>query len=106
DSASGRLPFTVHGMGRVTGHELSIDASASSQFVSALLLAAALFPRGLTLHHAGQTLPSQPHIDMTIAELRKRGVVVDDSVAGTWRVEPGPIAGMNVTVEPDLSNAG
>ncbi|HSI27377.1 MAG TPA: 3-phosphoshikimate 1-carboxyvinyltransferase [Aeromicrobium sp.] len=106
DSASGRLPFTVHGMGRVTGHELSIDASASSQFVSALLLAAPRFPRGLMLHHAGASLPSQPHIDMTIAELRKRGVVVDDSVAGTWRVESGPIKALDVSVEPDLSNAG
>jgi 3-phosphoshikimate 1-carboxyvinyltransferase len=106
DSATGTLPFTVHGLGRVTGHELSIDASASSQFVSALLLAAPRFPRGLTLHHAGTSLPSQPHIDMTVTELRKRGVVIDDSLAGTWRVEPGPIAGMDVTVEPDLSNAG
>lgn len=105
DSATGTLPFTVHGTGRVTGHELSIDASASSQFVSALLLAAPRFPRGLTLHHAGTSLPSQPHIDMTIAELRKRKVVVDDSVAGTWRVAPGPIDAIDATVEPDLSNA-
>jgi 3-phosphoshikimate 1-carboxyvinyltransferase len=105
DSSTGTLPFTVHG-GQITGCELNIDASASSQFVSALLLAAPRFPRGLTLHHEGATLPSQPHIDMTNAELRKRGVTVDDSVAGTWRVEPGPIAGLDVTVEPDLSNAG
>jgi 3-phosphoshikimate 1-carboxyvinyltransferase len=100
------LPFTVHGHGLVKACELSIDASASSQFVSALLLAAPHFEHGLTLHHVGGSLPSQPHIDMTIDELRKRGVTVDDSVAGTWRVEPGPIAGRNVTVEPDLSNAG
>lgn len=106
DSPTGTLPVTVHGTGRIRGHELSIDASASSQFVSALLLAAPRFPHGLTLHHAGAALPSQPHIDMTVAELRKRGVVVDDGVAGTWRVEPGPISGMDATVEPDLSNAG
>jgi 3-phosphoshikimate 1-carboxyvinyltransferase len=100
------LPFTVHGHGRVNACELSIDASASSQFVSALLLAAPRFEHGLTLHHVGGSLPSQPHIDMTIDELRKRGVTVDDSVAGTWRVQPGPISGTNVVVEPDLSNAG
>jgi 3-phosphoshikimate 1-carboxyvinyltransferase len=100
------LPFTVQGHGRVKACELSIDASASSQFVSALLLAAPRFEHGLTLHHVGGSLPSQPHIDMTVTELRKRGVVIDDSLAGTWRVEPGPIAGMDVTVEPDLSNAG
>jgi 3-phosphoshikimate 1-carboxyvinyltransferase len=100
------LPFTVRGHGRVKACELSIDASASSQFVSALLLAAPRFAHGLTLHHVGGSLPSQPHIDMTVDELRKRGVTVDDSVAGTWRVEPGSIAGTDVTVEPDLSNAG
>jgi 3-phosphoshikimate 1-carboxyvinyltransferase len=100
------LPFTVRGRGRVAACELSIDASASSQFVSALLLAAPRFAHGLTLHHVGRSVPSQPHVDMTVAELRKRGVDVDDSIAGTWRVEPGPIAAIDVTVEPDLSNAG
>jgi 3-phosphoshikimate 1-carboxyvinyltransferase len=100
------LPFTVNGHGSVNACELSIDASASSQFVSALLLAAPRFTHGLTLHHVGGSLPSQPHLDMTVDELRKRGVKVDDSIAGTWRVEPGPIAGTDVTVEPDLSNAG
>ncbi len=108
------LPFTVRGHGRVTACELSIDASASSQFVSALLLAAPRFKHGLTLHHVPRggtshlrgTIPSQPHVDMTVAELRKRGVAVDDSIPGTWRVEPGPIAGVDATVEPDLSNAG
>jgi 3-phosphoshikimate 1-carboxyvinyltransferase len=100
------LPFTVRGRGRVNACELSIDASASSQFVSALLLAAPRFEHGLTLHHVGGAMPSQPHLDMTVAELRKREVEVDDSIPGTWRVEPGPIASTDVTVEPDLSNAG
>jgi len=108
------LPFTVHGHGRVAACELTIDASASSQFVSALLLAAPRFSHGLTLHHVSHggsshlrgTVPSQPHVDMTVAELRKRGVAVDDSIPGTWRVEHGPIAGVDATVEPDLSNAG
>ncbi|HUP99315.1 MAG TPA: 3-phosphoshikimate 1-carboxyvinyltransferase [Aeromicrobium sp.] len=108
------LPFTVRGRGRVNACELSIDASASSQFVSALLLVAPRFEHGLTLHHvpgggtsrSRGTMPSQAHLDMTVAELRKREVEVDDSIPGTWRVEPGPIVGRDVTVEPDLSNAG
>lgn len=100
-----RLPVTVHGTGRVLGGEIEIDATASSQFVSGLLLAAPRFESGLTLHHVGDVLPSQPHIDMTVAVLRERGVVVD-ATEGTWRVEPGPIAGGDVVIEPDLSNAG
>lgn len=104
--APSHLPVTVHGTGRILGGEIEIDASASSQFVSGLLLAAPRFDAGLTLHHVGEVLPSQPHIDMTIAVLRERGVVVDDVAPGKWRVEPGPIGGGDILIEPDLSNAG
>ncbi len=100
------LPFTVHATGRIAGGELEIDASASSQFVSGLLLAAPRFEKGLTLRHVGEHLPSMPHIDMTLDTLAKRGVKVSQPATATWRVEPGPIAGGNVTIEPDLSNAG
>jgi 3-phosphoshikimate 1-carboxyvinyltransferase len=105
DDGRGSLPFTVHGTGRVAGGDLTIDASSSSQFVSALLLAAARFENGLTLTHAGERLPSLPHIDMTIAALEARGVTVASPSVGTWRVEPGPISGLDVDIEPDLSNA-
>ena len=60
----------------------------------------------MTVHHDGKPVPSQPHIEMTVATLRAAGVVVDDTEANTWRVEPGPINGLDVVVEPDLSNAG
>jgi len=104
DSATG-LPFTVIGRGAVAGGEIDIDASASSQFVSALLLAAPRFTQGLTLRHVGEILPSLPHIEMTVAALRDAGVSVDDSTPGRWRVEPGPIRARDVRIEPDLSNA-
>ncbi|THG28550.1 3-phosphoshikimate 1-carboxyvinyltransferase [Naasia lichenicola] len=105
DDGRGTLPFTVHGTGRIEGGEIQIDASASSQFVSGLLLAAARFERGLTLRHTGEHLPSLPHIEMTIAVLRDRGVEVSSPETGVWIVEPGPIAGREVVIEPDLSNA-
>lgn len=105
DDGRGVLPFTVHGTGRVEGGELEIDASASSQFVSGLLLSAARFERGIDLRHRGERLPSLPHIEMTIASLRARGVEVVSPDAGRWRVEPGPIAAIDVAIEPDLSNA-
>ncbi|GAA1990471.1 3-phosphoshikimate 1-carboxyvinyltransferase [Isoptericola halotolerans] len=99
------LPFTVHGRGRVAGGAVDLDASGSSQFVSALLLAAPRFERPLTLRHIGTTLPSLPHIEMTVATLREVGVHVDDSRDGIWQVTPGPVAARDVRVEPDLSNA-
>ncbi|WP_296648734.1 3-phosphoshikimate 1-carboxyvinyltransferase [Rhodoluna sp.] len=106
DNGSGALPFTVHGNGSVAGGEITIDASSSSQFVSGLLLAAARFENGITLKHQGEHLPSMPHIEMTLDCLAKRGVKVSSPAPAVWRVEPGPIAGGTVAIEPDLSNAG
>lgn len=100
-----RLPFVVHGAGSVRGGTVVIDASTSSQFVSALLLAAPRFDEGVEVRHVGKPVPSLPHIDMTVACLRARGVEVDDADPDIWRVLPGPIAPRDVTVEPDLSNA-
>ncbi len=105
DDRRGALPFTVHGAGRVEGGSLELDASASSQFVSGLLLSAARFERGLDLRHTGERLPSLPHIEMTIATLRARDVSVSSPEPGRWIVEPGPIHAIDVAIEPDLSNA-
>ena len=103
---SDSLPFTVSGTGRVAGGVLEIDASASSQFVSGLLLVAARFENGLTLRHTGVELPSLPHIEMTLETLRQRGVDANTIDERTWRVEPGIISGGRKVIEPDLSNAG
>ncbi|GGO64484.1 3-phosphoshikimate 1-carboxyvinyltransferase [Nonomuraea cavernae] len=97
------LPFTIRGP--LTGGEVTIDASGSSQFVSGLLLTAPRFAKGVTIRHVGPPVPSQPHIEMTVQMLRAAGVTVDDGDRDVWRVEPGPIAAMDLTVEPDLSNA-
>ncbi|MFC8734568.1 3-phosphoshikimate 1-carboxyvinyltransferase [Luteimicrobium sp. NPDC057192] len=112
DGGRGRLPFTVTGAGGVRGGAVDVDASASSQFVSGLLLAGARFDDGLTVRHVGAHLPSLPHIEMTVLTLREVGVEVQVSGLGggagdvpTWRVLPGTIAARDVRVEPDLSNA-
>jgi 3-phosphoshikimate 1-carboxyvinyltransferase len=100
-----RLPFVIAGTGSVRGGTVVIDASTSSQFVSALLLAAPRFDDGIDVRHDGKPVPSLPHIEMTVACLRARGVEVDDDAPNRWRVLPGPIAARDVTIEPDLSNA-
>jgi 3-phosphoshikimate 1-carboxyvinyltransferase len=89
----------------VAGGTVEIDASGSSQFVSGLLLSGAAFGDGLTVVHTGASLPSTPHIAMTVAMLRDAGVDVDDSRPRRWRVAPGLIAARSWRIEPDLSNA-
>jgi 3-phosphoshikimate 1-carboxyvinyltransferase len=105
DGGSRTLPFTMTSPVQLTGNSVTIDASQSSQFVSGLLLAAARMPGGLSITHTGDTLPSLPHIEMTIACLEARGVGVSTPRTGVWVVEPGPIAPLNVSIEPDLSNS-
>ncbi|RIJ70938.1 3-phosphoshikimate 1-carboxyvinyltransferase [Nakamurella silvestris] len=99
------LPFTIDGRGRLPGGTVRVDASASSQFVSGLLLSGATFRDGVTVVHQGPPVPSLPHIAMTVEALASVGVHVDMSVPDTWRVEPGPIRPWTTPIEPDLSNA-
>jgi 3-phosphoshikimate 1-carboxyvinyltransferase len=106
DDGRGRLPFSLYGTGSVEGGELEIDASASSQFVSGLLMVGARFTNGLSLRHTGTSLPSLEHIGMTIDTLAARGVVVESPEPGLWVVPAGPIAAVDIDIEPDLSNAG
>ncbi len=104
DDERGTLPFTVTGRGWLRGGEVTIDASASSQFVSALLLAGASYTDGVVVRHVGAPVPSLPHIEMTVACLREHGVeVVTDGE--TWTVPHTRIQAVDVTIEPDLSSA-
>ncbi|WNI17913.1 3-phosphoshikimate 1-carboxyvinyltransferase [Actinacidiphila sp. ITFR-21] len=109
DEGRGALPLTVHGAGSLTGGAVEIDASSSSQFVSALLLSGPRFNKGVEVRHTGGALPSVPHIRMTVDMLRKAGARVDSPQdSGTpdvWRVAAGALLGRDLTVEPDLSNA-
>ena len=116
------LPFVLRSPGLASAEGVSeapvvrIDASASSQFVSALLLMAPRLPQGMVLVHEGSSVPSIPHIQMTVEALRQMGVQVqehypshDNEAEGgeyRWTVHPGSFPGFEMTIEPDLSNAG
>lgn len=99
------LPLLVRGHGELRGGTVALDASQSSQLVSGLLLSAPRFARGVTVRHEGGTLPSAPHLAMTVEALRAAGAVVDDTVAGAWTVAPGALRARDAVVEPDLSTA-
>ncbi|MBF1665191.1 MAG: 3-phosphoshikimate 1-carboxyvinyltransferase [Rothia sp.] len=116
------LPFVLRSPGLASVEGVSeapvvrIDASTSSQFVSALLLMAPRLPQGMVLVHEGSSVPSIPHIQMTVEALRQMGIRVQehypnqgDKAEGgeyRWTVHPGSFPGFEMTIEPDLSNAG
>jgi 3-phosphoshikimate 1-carboxyvinyltransferase len=99
------LPFNVIGRPQLPGGTITVDASASSQFISGLLLTGARYAEGIDLQHVGPEVPSNPHIQMTVAMLRARGVSIDVSRPNRWVISPGTIQPRDVTIEPDLSNA-
>jgi 3-phosphoshikimate 1-carboxyvinyltransferase len=100
------LPMVIKARGKIKGGALTIDASASSQFLSALLLVAPSMEEGITVTHRGGALPSMPHIEMTVAMLRDFGAdVTVDSAAQSWSVKAGELHGKDLVIEPDLSNA-
>lgn len=106
DEERGTLPFVVVGHGGLPGGAISLDASSSSQLVSALLLPAARWNRGVDVTHTGERpVPNAHHLRMTTSMLRDRGVDVDDTAAGRWRISPGAIAARDEEIEPDLSSA-
>lgn len=103
DGGRGAAPFVVHGAGGLAGGSVSLDATGSSQLISGLLLAAARFDHGIEVTAVG-SVPSAPYLDMNIAMLRARGVSVE-AEPGWWRVHPGVVRGLDVTIEPDLNTA-
>ena len=100
------LPMVVKSKGEIPGGALTIDASASSQFLSALLLIAPSTRDGIDATHKGGALPSMPHIDMTVQMLRDFGAEVTvDKSANSWSVSTGALQGQDLVIELDLSNA-
>src|SRR5215831_8496368 len=116
DGGRGAIPFAVRGTGSLAGGAVTLDASASSQFVSGLLLAAPRFDKGVELRHRGGRVPSAPHIAMTVQMLRGAGAEEETAskrhnepggadAVDTWRVHPGPVRAGTLAVEPDVVNA-
>jgi len=99
------LPLTINANGQLQGGTVEVDATSSSQFVSALLLVAPAMKDGIVLKHTGSSLPSMPHIEMTIQMLREVGVSVKVVDNKEWHVSPAVMHGREITIEPDLSNA-
>lgn len=71
----GYLPLHINGR-QLAGGTLSIDASVSSQFISALMMIAPVMTDGLILELDGELL-SKPYIDMTAELMRRSGAEVE-----------------------------
>jgi 3-phosphoshikimate 1-carboxyvinyltransferase len=105
DCATGCPPLTIHG-GPITGTRVVMNGEKSSQYFTALLLAAGMLPADLDIAVEGE-LVSRPYIDMTIAMVRRFGGRIDAAGSGfrtTGRCTYG-VAGGDYRIEPDASSA-
>ena len=97
------LPIEIHGA-RLRGGEIRLPRPPSSQFISALILAAALadHPTRIILE---QGTPARPYVDMTLDVLRSFGGAAHCPAPDEIRIEPVPLLARDYTVEPDASAA-
>jgi 3-phosphoshikimate 1-carboxyvinyltransferase len=101
EDAEGHLPLTVTS-GGLAGGQITIDASVSSQFLTALLMAAPLTRDGLAINVTGMV--SAPYVDMTVRMMRQFGAKLTRD-GDTFTVKPGGYAARSFTIEPDASAA-
>ncbi len=98
------LPLRVNGS-PLAGGEVGLDASASSQFVSALLLLGATLPEGLAVH-LDSLPPSRPYLLLTDEVLTAFGAPLVTAADGkSWSVPGGGLAPAEFAVEGDWSAA-
>jgi len=104
EADSGCPPLVVKAAG-LPGGEVSLRGDLSSQYLSALLMAAPYAQEPTTVHITGP-LVSQPYVDMTIEVMRQFGVDVQQSEGPTFEIRSGQsYLGLDFTVEPDASAA-
>ena len=101
----GYPPLQIKGK-TLNGGEMSVDGSVSSQFLTALLMAAPLFSGDVTIRIKGE-LVSKPYIDITLDTMAKFGVTVENDNYQTFTVSGDAkyIAPGKFMVEGDASSA-
>lgn len=104
EASTGCPPVTVRGP-LEGGGEVIVDASLSSQYLSALLMAAPMARAATVFRLTDANIGAQGYVDLTLASMRAFGATVTQIDAGAWRVEPGAYRATDYRIEPDASAA-
>ncbi|MEC7879328.1 MAG: 3-phosphoshikimate 1-carboxyvinyltransferase [Actinomycetota bacterium] len=97
------FPMVVNGR-NLKGGQITLDGGTSSQFISALLLAAPCFPDDLEVHIKGD-LVSKPYVDMTVAVMKSFGAEIYQAEDRKYVISPTGYRCTEYVVEPDASAA-
>jgi len=103
DCETGCPPLTVHG-GRLSGGTLSMRGDRSSQYFSALLMAAVLAEGAVTMNITG-TLVSRPYVDITRRMIEDFGGAVASTADGFTVAPRSAYVARTYVIEPDASSA-
>ena len=88
----------------LSGGTTTVSGAISSQFLSALLMAAPCALSAVEIKFEGE-LVSRPYVDMTLDVMRAFGVEVDGQQAGRFLIEPQTYRAVEFAIEPDASAA-
>jgi 3-phosphoshikimate 1-carboxyvinyltransferase len=102
---TGCPPVTINGTGQFGKGRVGIDASLSSQYVSALLMAAPFGNGPIEVALAGADIGARGYVDLTLAAMRAFGADVAQQGEGAWIVQPTGYKATDFQVEPDASAA-
>jgi 3-phosphoshikimate 1-carboxyvinyltransferase len=104
-SDSGCPPVTINGTGAFGSGRVEIDGGLSSQYVSALLMAAPFGAGPVEIALTGRDLDARGYVNLTIAAMRAFGASVEQIDEMTWRVQPTGYTATDYHIEPDASAA-
>jgi 3-phosphoshikimate 1-carboxyvinyltransferase len=105
EAPTGCPPVVVHGKGGFPAGRVTIDASLSSQYVSALLMAAPCAKGAVEIALTGPDIGARGYVELTIAAMRSFGARVEYVNKSAWRVEPTGYRALDFSIEPDASAA-
>jgi len=105
EAPSGCPPVTIKGRGSFGRGRVEIDGGLSSQYVSALLMAAPFGDGPIDVALTGQDLDARGYVDLTVAAMTAFGATVMPVDRTTWRVEPTRYRAADFAIEPDASAA-
>ena len=98
-------PVTIISTGEIKGEHVEIDASLSSQYVSALLMLAPLIKHSFTISFASdEQIGARGYIDLTLDIMRDFGALVNEIKPNVWQVQPTGYKAINYTIAPDFSS--
>ncbi len=105
EAPTGCPPVTVHGLGRLPAGRIEIDAGLSSQYVSAVLMAAPLGEGPIEIALTGTEIGARGYVDLTLAAMSSFGAIVETRDTSRWLVRPTGYRAADLHVEPDASAA-